>query len=59
MAKKYKQKINEYKHRDCIHAYGHHDIGANGTPILCKCPFEKHYILLSDPACYTHFKKIQ
>ena len=57
--KKYRPPISEYTHKECVHAYGHYDIGAEGEPILCRCKYKKYILLLSDPVCLTNFKKIQ
>lgn len=43
---------------DCKHSYGWHEIGFNGKPFLCHCPFYKQgkfSKFLNDKAC-EHFQ---
>jgi hypothetical protein len=49
----------KYKCRHCQHSYDWHEIGANGKPFMCRCPFYKEgkfCLFLSDPQC-EHFLK--
>ena len=48
----------KYHCRDCAHSYDWHEIGANGKPFLCRCPYYTDGVycrFLSDPQC-EHFK---
>lgn len=47
----------KYKCCHCKHSYDWHEIGANGKPFMCRCPFYKEgkfCRFLSDPQC-EHF----
>jgi hypothetical protein len=50
MAKKITKDV-KYRCRDCKHSYNYFEIGANGKPFLCRCPYEKWAKFLNDPAC--------
>ena len=46
---------------DCEHSYDWHEIGANGKPFMCRCPYYKdgkYCRFLSGPQC-EHFKMRQ
>lgn len=60
MAKRNKTKIAESKYHchDCAHSYDWHEIGANGKPFMCRCPYYtngKYCRFLNDSQC-EHFK---
>ncbi|RGZ10189.1 hypothetical protein DXA04_20720 [Phocaeicola vulgatus] len=49
----------KFQCRDCGHSYDWHEIGANGKPFMCRCPFYtggKFCRFLSAPQC-EHFIK--
>ena len=43
--------------RDCDNATDFHEIGADGKPFLCKCPYEEWSQFLDIPKICIHFKK--
>lgn len=59
ITRKLQKEQPKYKCRHCKHSYDWHEIGANGKPFMCRCPFYKEgkfCRFLSDPQC-EHFLK--
>jgi hypothetical protein len=59
MAKKKTKKVEkaQYQCRHCTYSYDWHEIGADGKPFMCRCPYYtdgKYCRFLSDPQC-EHF----
>ncbi|TYK34348.1 hypothetical protein FNJ59_07460 [Bacteroides pyogenes] len=53
--------VIKYRCIDCEHSYDWHEIGANGKPFMCRCPYYtdgKYCRFLNDPQC-EHFKMRQ
>lgn len=54
------QERPKYQCRHCANSYDWHEIGYDGNPFLCRCPYKqqggKFCIFLKDPACAEHFK---
>lgn len=48
----------EVKHfcYQCANAYDPHEIGYDGKPFLCKCPFHKWSRFLYRDGCVDNFK---
>ncbi len=48
-----------HKCGECRHAYDFHEIGANGKPFLCRCPYwkdGKFCRFIEEKACDEHFE---
>lgn len=52
-----KKDLTKPKCADCDNAYDFHSIGANGQPILCKCPYFDCALLLRSDGCRKHYKQ--
>lgn len=49
----------QYTCGDCAHSYDYHEIGWDGKPFLCRCPFYtdgKYCRFLKEPQCSNHFE---
>lgn len=53
--KQQKQQV-QYHCEDCIHEYDRHEMGYDGKPFLCRCPFHKYSRFLKSDYC-SNFKK--
>lgn len=42
--------------RDCAHSSDYHEIGADGNPFLCRCPYEEWSQFLDIPQFCNNFK---
>lgn len=51
VASKSKKAPITYRCRDCKHSYECHEIGADGKPFLCRCPFHKWSKFLNRDYC--------